>query len=266
VSHSCACIGSPCLRHCVHGASIGGGGSSRRRPRPSARPCVAIWLAIACLAPAHATPPRPQGIALTVFDRVLIVSDRVWPFLTQAESERRAAHEVEHMASTLRQRRESKSALALKVGGGGGGGGGGSGVHSSTEASSEAMMMAAAAVPDSVEPNGGGGGGDARSRFAPGHWQDSKLRMYELKAECKRRGLPIGGSRAELAQRLGGSSSSAPGGGGGGGVAVGSGAGRAGGGMAAVRRRASVSAMHRPFFCVASRGAGRGWAGTRRGV
>eukprot|EP01049_Picozoa_sp_SAG25_P007205 SAG25_NODE_574_length_6809_cov_44.177943_7_plen_580_part_01 len=26
VSHSCACIGSPCLRHCVHGASIGGGG------------------------------------------------------------------------------------------------------------------------------------------------------------------------------------------------------------------------------------------------
>jgi hypothetical protein len=26
VSHSCACIGSPCLRHCVHGAPIGGGG------------------------------------------------------------------------------------------------------------------------------------------------------------------------------------------------------------------------------------------------
>jgi hypothetical protein len=25
VSHSCTCIGSPCLRHCVHGASIGGG-------------------------------------------------------------------------------------------------------------------------------------------------------------------------------------------------------------------------------------------------
>jgi hypothetical protein len=25
VSHSCACIGSPCLRNCVHGASIGGG-------------------------------------------------------------------------------------------------------------------------------------------------------------------------------------------------------------------------------------------------
>jgi hypothetical protein len=26
VSRSCACIGSPCLRHCGHGASIGGGG------------------------------------------------------------------------------------------------------------------------------------------------------------------------------------------------------------------------------------------------
>jgi hypothetical protein len=25
VSHSCACNGSPCLRHCVHGASIGEG-------------------------------------------------------------------------------------------------------------------------------------------------------------------------------------------------------------------------------------------------
>jgi hypothetical protein len=29
VSHSCACIGSPCLRRCVHGASIGGGGGAR---------------------------------------------------------------------------------------------------------------------------------------------------------------------------------------------------------------------------------------------
>jgi hypothetical protein len=26
VSHSCACTESPCLRHCVHGAPIGGGG------------------------------------------------------------------------------------------------------------------------------------------------------------------------------------------------------------------------------------------------
>jgi hypothetical protein len=28
VSHSCACIGSPCLSQCVHGAPIGGGGLS----------------------------------------------------------------------------------------------------------------------------------------------------------------------------------------------------------------------------------------------
>jgi hypothetical protein len=43
VSHSCACIGSPCLRHCVHGASIGGGGgggSSRRRRRRRQPACV----------------------------------------------------------------------------------------------------------------------------------------------------------------------------------------------------------------------------------
>jgi hypothetical protein len=30
VSLSCACIGSPCLRHCGHGASIGGGGGEAR--------------------------------------------------------------------------------------------------------------------------------------------------------------------------------------------------------------------------------------------
>jgi hypothetical protein len=35
VSHSCACIGSPCLRHCVHGASIGG-----QRRRGGERPGV----------------------------------------------------------------------------------------------------------------------------------------------------------------------------------------------------------------------------------
>eukprot|EP01047_Picozoa_sp_COSAG01_P036356 COSAG01_NODE_2839_length_6992_cov_15.825040_2_plen_192_part_00 len=29
VSRSCACIGSPCLRRCGHGASIGGGGDTR---------------------------------------------------------------------------------------------------------------------------------------------------------------------------------------------------------------------------------------------
>jgi hypothetical protein len=33
VSHSCACIGSPCLRHCVHGASIGSSG--RAQPDPT---------------------------------------------------------------------------------------------------------------------------------------------------------------------------------------------------------------------------------------
>jgi hypothetical protein len=30
VSRSCACIGSPCLRHCVHGASIGDRGAAHR--------------------------------------------------------------------------------------------------------------------------------------------------------------------------------------------------------------------------------------------
>jgi hypothetical protein len=29
VSRFCACIGSLCLRHCVHGAPIGGGGAAR---------------------------------------------------------------------------------------------------------------------------------------------------------------------------------------------------------------------------------------------
>jgi hypothetical protein len=37
VSRSCACIGSPCLRHCGHGASIGGIHRHGRGPR-----CVAI--------------------------------------------------------------------------------------------------------------------------------------------------------------------------------------------------------------------------------
>jgi hypothetical protein len=31
VSHSCACIGSPCLRDCVHGASIGGAAPGSHR-------------------------------------------------------------------------------------------------------------------------------------------------------------------------------------------------------------------------------------------
>jgi hypothetical protein len=39
VSRSCACIGSPCLRYRVHGASIGGGGvaGQGQRARPAAR-------------------------------------------------------------------------------------------------------------------------------------------------------------------------------------------------------------------------------------
>jgi hypothetical protein len=36
VSHFCACIGSPCLRHCGHGASIGR--RRRARGRGSRRP------------------------------------------------------------------------------------------------------------------------------------------------------------------------------------------------------------------------------------
>jgi hypothetical protein len=32
VSHSCACTESPCLRHCVHGAPIGGGGGGGGLP------------------------------------------------------------------------------------------------------------------------------------------------------------------------------------------------------------------------------------------
>jgi hypothetical protein len=38
VSRSCACIGLPCLRQCVHGASIGGlseGGGGGYSPSPS---------------------------------------------------------------------------------------------------------------------------------------------------------------------------------------------------------------------------------------
>jgi hypothetical protein len=43
VSHSCACIGSPCLRHCVHGASIGGGVGSAGPPRAAPR-----WASACC--------------------------------------------------------------------------------------------------------------------------------------------------------------------------------------------------------------------------
>eukprot|EP01047_Picozoa_sp_COSAG01_P010836 COSAG01_NODE_467_length_16597_cov_10.933446_20_plen_164_part_00 len=57
VSRSCACIGSPCLRRCGHGASIGGGGcasvitgrggrgraAARRRRRRRRWPCGRGW-------------------------------------------------------------------------------------------------------------------------------------------------------------------------------------------------------------------------------
>eukprot|EP01047_Picozoa_sp_COSAG01_P012761 COSAG01_NODE_582_length_15201_cov_7.218315_23_plen_149_part_00 len=36
VSHFCACIGSPCLRQCVHGAPIGGGSGPGAQPEPAA--------------------------------------------------------------------------------------------------------------------------------------------------------------------------------------------------------------------------------------
>jgi hypothetical protein len=53
VSRSCACIGSPCLRHCVHGASVGGskggGGGGRRRWRLAGRAAM-----MATIAPAPA--------------------------------------------------------------------------------------------------------------------------------------------------------------------------------------------------------------------
>eukprot|EP01049_Picozoa_sp_SAG25_P011574 SAG25_NODE_1434_length_3030_cov_2.096213_2_plen_320_part_00 len=42
VSHSCACIGSPCLRHCVHGASIGGGGAHAAAARRAAAAGAAV--------------------------------------------------------------------------------------------------------------------------------------------------------------------------------------------------------------------------------
>eukprot|EP01047_Picozoa_sp_COSAG01_P092446 COSAG01_NODE_23815_length_801_cov_0.700855_1_plen_150_part_00 len=40
-SRSCACIGSPCLRNCVHGASIGAAGSGGATP--GAASVVGLW-------------------------------------------------------------------------------------------------------------------------------------------------------------------------------------------------------------------------------
>jgi hypothetical protein len=51
VSRSCACIGSPCLRHCVHGASIGGVGGVALCGRQLAA------AAAVCAEGAAATPP-----------------------------------------------------------------------------------------------------------------------------------------------------------------------------------------------------------------
>eukprot|EP01047_Picozoa_sp_COSAG01_P027059 COSAG01_NODE_1770_length_9272_cov_5.371198_9_plen_182_part_00 len=43
VSHSCACIGSPCLRHFVHGASIGGGGGATAHQHPTGARAAGLW-------------------------------------------------------------------------------------------------------------------------------------------------------------------------------------------------------------------------------
>eukprot|EP01047_Picozoa_sp_COSAG01_P044086 COSAG01_NODE_3962_length_5492_cov_71.874281_2_plen_189_part_00 len=42
MSLSCACIGSPCLRDCVHGAPVGGGGGS------GGAACAAAWVVHGC--------------------------------------------------------------------------------------------------------------------------------------------------------------------------------------------------------------------------
>eukprot|EP01046_Picozoa_sp_COSAG06_P067823 COSAG06_NODE_17756_length_923_cov_0.759709_1_plen_129_part_10 len=48
VSHLCACIGSPCLRQCVHGASIGGGGGGGHSTtgRGLQRQLLGVWLCV----------------------------------------------------------------------------------------------------------------------------------------------------------------------------------------------------------------------------
>jgi hypothetical protein len=43
VSRSRACIGSPCLKHCVHGASIGAGGGRRRQRRRRQQQRLPAW-------------------------------------------------------------------------------------------------------------------------------------------------------------------------------------------------------------------------------
>jgi hypothetical protein len=69
VSHSCACIGSPCLRHGVHGASIGGGRClpycwrfecTPHQPLPGA---LLRWLGVAMAAPSSLLLPAPPAPA-----------------------------------------------------------------------------------------------------------------------------------------------------------------------------------------------------------
>jgi hypothetical protein len=60
VSHSCACIGSPCLRHCVHGAPIGGGiamAAAGGRPRLQ---CGSEGLRSGCGLPVQRAPGLAQ--------------------------------------------------------------------------------------------------------------------------------------------------------------------------------------------------------------
>jgi hypothetical protein len=69
VSHSCACIGSPCLSHCVHGASIGGGAQLRwavpvanqplRQEGGVVRTCAPGSLRCLCTPPVLPGAPRP---------------------------------------------------------------------------------------------------------------------------------------------------------------------------------------------------------------
>jgi hypothetical protein len=43
VSRFCVCIGSPCLRQCVHGASVGGAVVAVEPPGPSPPPPAGFW-------------------------------------------------------------------------------------------------------------------------------------------------------------------------------------------------------------------------------
>jgi hypothetical protein len=68
VSHLCACIGSPCLRQCVHGASIGvparcgGGGRGEPVPRRAGAPQPLVVVVVVA-------PPQPGGGAACAAQR-----------------------------------------------------------------------------------------------------------------------------------------------------------------------------------------------------